>query len=534
MPPADRPRAGTPDVSVIVPVYNTLPHLRRCLRSLVEQSIGPDRLEVIAVDDGSTDGSGRELDRFARRHPEHQVSVLHQPNSGGPAGPCNAGLARARGRYLFFVGADDYLGTEALERLVAAADRYHSDVVLGKLVGVNSRYVNQEIFARTATDVDLFSSPLPFALGNTKLFRRELVDRFGLRYPEDLPVGSDQPFTLEACYRASRITVLADYDYYYAVRRLNERNISYLRRPDERLRCVEALVDFAAGLIGPGRRRDAVLARHFTYEIAELVGDDLLRSGRPAQERLHAGVRRLVGQYFTDDIADRVDIETRIRLLVAQHGSLDHLLAVIRQDATTGVPPTVVDGDRWYAGYPGFRDPAASLPDRCFEVTGRADWVAKLDATAIAWRPGAGGRLRLAITARSPLPDLATAAGAGLTLRAAEVTSTVAAGEPDGGGTAVRTELAVDQLLAGAPATGQRTGLLIQAGTAETAGTAPLRAPALRRIAPRVRRRGWRPYAVAAVRDPSGKLMITMVPVTAGRVVSQLRRRWRRGGQSQQ
>ena len=63
-------RMTAPAVSVIIPVYNTMPYLTRCLDSLVEQSLGLDRIQVIAVDDGSTDGSPEVLDSYAERHPE--------------------------------------------------------------------------------------------------------------------------------------------------------------------------------------------------------------------------------------------------------------------------------------------------------------------------------------------------------------------------------------------------------------------------------------------------------------------------------
>ena len=90
-----------------------------------------------------------------------------------------------------------------LQRLVTAADTYGSDVVLGRVVGVHSRHIYQDIFARTEPDLDLFDSPLPRSLANTKLFRRELLEPHGIRYREDMPIGSDLPFTLEACYRAA-------------------------------------------------------------------------------------------------------------------------------------------------------------------------------------------------------------------------------------------------------------------------------------------------------------------------------------------
>ena len=82
------------------------------------------------------------------------------------------------------------------EVLIAQSD------VAGKVVGVNSRFIYQDIFARNEVDITLCDSPLPYSLANTKLFRRELLERHAIRYPEDLPIGSDLPFTLEACYRA--------------------------------------------------------------------------------------------------------------------------------------------------------------------------------------------------------------------------------------------------------------------------------------------------------------------------------------------
>ncbi|MGJ3559518.1 glycosyltransferase family 2 protein [Streptomyces sp. INA 01156] len=93
-------------------------------------------MEVIAVDDGSTDGTGECLEEFAGRAPM-PVTVIRQANSGGPSGPRNIGLDRATGRYVFFLDADDRLGHEALQRMVAMADRAGTDVVLGRVEGVN-------------------------------------------------------------------------------------------------------------------------------------------------------------------------------------------------------------------------------------------------------------------------------------------------------------------------------------------------------------------------------------------------------------
>ncbi len=372
-----------PDVTVIIAVYNTMPYLTRCLTSLVSQSIGLDRLEIIAVDDGSTDGGAAELDRFATQYPD-TMTVIHQPNSGGPAGPSNRGLDAATGRYVFFIGADDYLGTEALERLTTAADVYESDVVLGRMVGVNGRYAHQAIFSGNQVSIDLFDSPLPYHLSNTKLFRRDLLDKYQIRYPLDMAVGSDQPFTFEACFRAERISVLSDYKFYYSVRRHNALNITYASDELAKLAGTVTIMDFIASLVEPGPRRDAIFVRHFEWELSKLVEDRFLDAPPDVQEKVRSGVARLCDAYLTEPIRDRLRPESRIRLAVAQHGTREQLVAVIRQDATAGIPATVVDADRSYAAYPGFRDATSGLPDSCFDVTAvAAEWSAKRELVSV-------------------------------------------------------------------------------------------------------------------------------------------------------
>lgn len=520
----------TPDVTVVTAVYNTMPDLTRCLTSLVEQTIGLDRLEVVAVDDGSTDGSGAELDRFASAYPG-TVKVLHQANSGGPAAPSNRALEHATGRYVLFIGADDHLGPEALARMVAAADEWGSDVLLGRMVGVNERYVHQAIFESTRDEVDLFASALPFALSNTKLFRRDLIEKHGLRFPEDMPVGSDQPFTLEACLRAGRISVLADYDYYYAVKRLNAGNITYRSNHLARLRGVERIVDVVAELIEPGERRDAILYRHFTWEIAKLLQDDFLTLEPDVQEQVRAGVANLARKHLTDSIRDRLGVTARVRIGAAWLGSLADLRAVIRQDVEEGLPPTVVQDERWYALYPGFGDPRSALSEEWFEVS-RSDpkWLARLEAVSATWSPDRGGERTLTVVARSPWPELAELADGGLTFKVGSAAGTVTGLTEDPLGTTVRVTFRAVDLLAGLPPGGRTRTVRATAVAAGESGSTPLRGPR-----PPVRQRvlhrhGGQLYVFTTTTNHKGHLVIAVSPVTLRRVVARLRRRLPLGG----
>ncbi|THA57508.1 glycosyltransferase [Streptomyces sp. A1136] len=90
-------RTSAPDTSVIIAVHNAMSYLGECLESIVGQTPGAERAEVIAVDDGSTDGGGAGPDRYAARHP--WMRVLRQADSGGAGGPRNRALDVARGRY---------------------------------------------------------------------------------------------------------------------------------------------------------------------------------------------------------------------------------------------------------------------------------------------------------------------------------------------------------------------------------------------------------------------------------------------------
>ncbi|MGX9227245.1 glycosyltransferase family 2 protein [Streptomyces albus] len=330
MNPAGGPGGGEPDVSVVVAVHNTMPYLTRCLTSLVEQSIGQRRMEAVVVDDGSTDGSSREIARFARRHPG-LFTTVRQAHSGGPAAPSNRALEAARGRYVFFLGADDHLAPRALEQMVTMADNCRSDVLLCKMVPIGDRTVPTGVFSRTAPLIRLVGDGLPWALSNTKLFRRSLIEEHGLRYDESMPAFSDQPFVLEACVRAQRISVLADQPHYFAVRRADGSNITFRTGAETRLRCVERLFEATCRCLPAGPVRDAFHRRHFHVELFQLFDGAYPRLPAPVRQRVCNGAARLVGTYG-DGVVERLDTRRRRTLELARRGDDAGLCAEIAAD----------------------------------------------------------------------------------------------------------------------------------------------------------------------------------------------------------
>ena len=102
-------------VSIILPVYNVAPYLRRCMDSIINQTYR--NIEIICIDDGSTDKSGEILDEYAKA--DNRINVLHMNNSG-VASARNTGLSLASGEYLLFVDGDDWIDTATCQKAVSS------------------------------------------------------------------------------------------------------------------------------------------------------------------------------------------------------------------------------------------------------------------------------------------------------------------------------------------------------------------------------------------------------------------------------
>lgn len=215
-------------VSVIVPVYNAMPYLPELLASLDDQGLPGRQLQVIIVDDGSTDGSTTCLDTYADRHPA--AVVLHQPNSGWPGQPRNRALDLAAGRWVFFADADDYLAPGALSDLADFGDRLEAGVVIPKVKRCGTRQGGK--FHTTIEDLSKRQAFRTFT--PHKLIRRDLIEHNGLRFVEG-KVRLEDGIFLSRCYlMADRISVLADRDLYYFRGRDDGQNISAQRIEPER------------------------------------------------------------------------------------------------------------------------------------------------------------------------------------------------------------------------------------------------------------------------------------------------------------
>lgn len=355
-----------PDVTVVIGAYEAMPYLVECLASVEAQTIDPTRIEVIAVDDGSTDGTGECLEEFAARA-DIPVTVIRQDNSGGPSGPRNVGLGKAAGRYVFFLDADDRLGPEALERMVAMADRNGTDVVLGRVEGVN-RKPPGSMWGRTLERTDVWSSNIKFTLSAQKLFRRALLDRHGMRFDESLWTGEDALFTMEAYLRADGVSLIDDYTCYYLVGREDGKHVTKSGSYTLRFDSARALMRLIAEMVPAGPRRDMLMVRPFLVTLLPQFGPKYLKDSEEIRRHKFELAKPLMDAYWTGEVAHRLRVDERLRLhLVAEERPdlLEEVLEFLRAKRT---PDALLEkrGRRVYLAYPRFRDSTTGIPDSVY------------------------------------------------------------------------------------------------------------------------------------------------------------------------
>mgnify|MGYP002510275322 CR=1 FL=1 len=199
-----------PAVSVLVPIYNAEPYLRQCLEALVGQTLR--ELEIICINDGSTDGSAAIIDEYAAR--DGRIRVITKANSGY-GDSMNRGLSEARGEYIGIVEPDDFPDLVMFEKLYSAAKKYDCD-----LVKCNH-------FIRTGNRDSMVNNFRGFPCGTllrpvenpslictipaiwTALYRKEMLDREGIRFrPTPGAAFQDTSFTMRAWFAADTCTLL--------------------------------------------------------------------------------------------------------------------------------------------------------------------------------------------------------------------------------------------------------------------------------------------------------------------------------------
>ena len=208
-------------VSIIVPVYNCSALLTRCIESLTAQTYGS--LEIILVDDGSTDASPDICDRLAEN--DSRIKVIHKVN-GGVSSARNAGIEAARGQYVTFADADDYVNPDHIENLLKQMQLHGSDVAVCSYISEKEGKCSPPAIGECSLNVKSFNHDSAVcellaggAVGGyvwNKLYRREILE--GIRFRDDIKILEDLRFNFEVFENVDKMT-FSNYRSYHYIQR---------------------------------------------------------------------------------------------------------------------------------------------------------------------------------------------------------------------------------------------------------------------------------------------------------------------------
>ena len=208
-----------PKISVIIPVYKAEKYLHRCVDSILSQTFTD--FELILVNDGSPDNSGAICDEYAQK--DSRVRVFHKEN-GGVSSARNLGLDNAKGEYVTFCDADDYVGIEWLATYNKGLTKNTDLVVQGfyRITG-NDVYKNNlsSFFGNTVADmrkmIKLLVTSSCFGYIWVKAFRRNLIEQYNLRFDNNSSFTEDAQFIASFLEYASSFHIIDKANYYYTV-----------------------------------------------------------------------------------------------------------------------------------------------------------------------------------------------------------------------------------------------------------------------------------------------------------------------------
>ncbi len=307
----------SPLISVIVPVYNVEDFLDQCLDSIVNQTYR--HLEILVVDDGSTDGSAAKCDAWAGR--DERVRVIHQPNAGHSAAR-NAALDVMTGDLVAMVDSDDVLHPEFVDTLLQAMHRSDADIVVGDYVAF---YGSEPRFPDSTPDsavkhYDQHEAMLAvfYQHGLThspwgRLFKASLFD--GLRFPLGI-IYEDLAIIYPLLKRCRRVTSVARVLYGYRQHATNSMRVFSPRRSSVIDVCEQLEQDM---LCSDRQYLQAVRSRTLSayFNILLLSHQDQATDHHDLQDRCWQGIKRLRGACLLDP---RVRLKNKAGILASYLG----------------------------------------------------------------------------------------------------------------------------------------------------------------------------------------------------------------------
>ncbi len=220
-------------VSVIIPVYNVENYLRKCLNSLVNQTLKD--IEIIVVNDGTLDNSQEIIDEYVKKYPKKVVSIIQE--NGGQGAARNTGLLHAKGEYIGYVDSDDYVEENMYEELYKKAKEEDSDIVI---CGNNVVKENYEFLSKEDVDKEFLLGKM--AVWN-KIYKKNIIVDNKIQFRSKVWY-EDLDFTMKVYFSSKKISYVDKPLYNYLLREGSTMNNNNIKRNLELIEAFDSLIDY--------------------------------------------------------------------------------------------------------------------------------------------------------------------------------------------------------------------------------------------------------------------------------------------------
>lgn len=192
-------------LSVVLPVYNKEKFIAKCLEHLIYQTF--KNIEIIIVDDGSTDNSVKVYSEYAKK--DKRIKILKQENSGA-ANARNNGLRKAKGEYIHFMDADDFINLDYYEKMLDAAIKTGADIACSEVNEKGYAFPNFKSMEILISQSEKFWKTRANRLRPAWrfLFKKSFLDKFDIKFPKDVFTGEDGYFVAQAVANANKVVTV--------------------------------------------------------------------------------------------------------------------------------------------------------------------------------------------------------------------------------------------------------------------------------------------------------------------------------------
>lgn len=357
-------------LSVVILVYNTSEYLRDCIESILNQTL--DSIEIIAVDDDSTDDSLEILKTY--EHLEN-FKIIHQENQGGAIAG-NTGLKQATGEYVTLMDSDDILPTDAHERLYTFAKENNCEIVIGaakRLVNgylVDAGYVEERnvwkkdrIVENYKDDINIFYDGFYW----NKIYKRELIINNNIFMPPGM-LFADRPFTHKAYIYANRIGIIEKVVYYWRKRADNAVQKSVLQGNNDvrnlldRFESLEYQINYFDELINDEKFKNEFLKQYIGRNFYCIL--DQIFDNAQIRDVFFTKMKEFLGS-INDVYHNNLPMKLNILIYLVLNDFTHEFIYLASKEHNGKI--LTEDGKRYWC-LPYFRNEAIGVPDELYLV----------------------------------------------------------------------------------------------------------------------------------------------------------------------